>query len=159
MPLSHTLELDSIDFRDFMNNIYEWLPFEVDKQTAQRSRKWLTNEGPYWFNDGQLLDALQFVPKTKKAEEQKALVANQTNLTALERWFVNNTVDGNRSNQLMRYAYALIDMGQDLPSIQNNILALNKKLVTKNTVVMNPKENNNFFMIMMFFEVSSNMVS
>ena len=119
----------SIDFRDFTNNIYEWLPFEVDKQTAQRSRKWLTNEGPYWFNDGQLLDALQFVPKTKKAEEQKALVANQTNLTALERWFVNNTVDGNRSNQLMRYAYALIDMGQDLPSIQNNILALNKKLV------------------------------
>ncbi len=128
MPLSHTLELDQSEYKEFMHNIYNWLPFDVDRQTAQRSRKWLTHTGDFWYNDGQLLDALQFVPKTKKAEEQKMLVAEQTNLSALERWFVNNTVDGNRSNQLMRYAYALIDMRQDLPSIQNNVLALNKKL-------------------------------
>jgi hypothetical protein len=128
MPLSHTLELDSKDFREFMNNIYEWLPFDVDKQTAQRSRKWLTNQGDCWYNDGQLLDALQFVPKTKKAEEHKAILSSQTNFSALERWFVNNTLDGNRSNMLMKYAYALIDKGQDMPSIQNNVLALNKKL-------------------------------
>lgn len=128
MPLSHTLELDQEDFREFMNNIYEWLPFDVDKQTAQRSRKWLTHKGNFWYNDGQLLDALQFVPKTKKAEEHKAVLATQTNFNALERWFVNNTIAGNRSNQLMKYAYALIDMGQDMPSIQNNVLALNKKL-------------------------------
>lgn len=128
MPLSHTLELDAKDFRDFMFNIYEWLPFDVDKQTAQRSRKWLTHKGDFWYNDGQLLDALQFVPKTKKAEEHKAIVATQTNFSALERWFINNTNEGNRSHQLMKYAYALIDMGQDLPSIQNNVLALNKKL-------------------------------
>ena len=128
LPLSHTLELDSKDFRDFMNNIYDWLPFEVDRQTAQRARKWLTNKGDYWYNDGQLLDTLQFVPKTKKAEEHKAIVAGQGNLSALERWFINNTQDGNRNQHLLRYAYALIDMGQDLASIQNNVLQLNSKL-------------------------------
>lgn len=128
MPLSHCLELDSEDFREFMNNIYEWLPFDVDKQTAQRSRKWLTNKGDFWYNDGQLLDALHFVPKTKKAEEQKQILASQSSYSGLERWFVNNTIDGNRSNMLMKYAYALIEKGQDMPSIQNNVLALNKKL-------------------------------
>jgi len=127
MPISHVLDLDADDFTAFMKNIFDWLPFEVDSATAQRARKWLTNQGNHWYNDGQLLDALQFVPKTKKAEEHRAIIAGQSNLTALERWFVNNTLDGNRSNQLMKYAYALIDMGQDLPSIQNNILALNRK--------------------------------
>jgi len=130
LPLSHTLELDGKDYRDFMNNIFDWLPFDVDRQTAQRSRKWLTHNGDFWYNDGLLLDALQFVPKTKKAEEHRAIVAGQTNLSALERWFINNTQSGGRNNSLIRYAYALIDMGQDIASIQNNILALNTKLQT-----------------------------
>jgi hypothetical protein len=129
MPLSHILELDEDNYREFMRNIYAWLPFEVDAQTSQRARKWLSNEGEFWYSDGGVpLDALQFVPKTKKAEEHKQIIASQSNLSALERWFVNNTQNGNRNNQLIQYAYALIDMGQDLPSIQNNVLALNKKL-------------------------------
>ena len=128
MPLSHTLELNAQDYRDFMHNIFDWLPFEVDRQTCQRARKWLTHNGKHWYNDGQLLDALQFVPKTKKADEQKATLAGQTNLTNLERWFVNNTGAGNRNNMLIQYAYACMDMGQDLHSIQSNVLELNRKL-------------------------------
>ena len=128
MPMSHLLELDARDYKEFMLNIYDWLPFEVDRQTNQRSRKWMTHKGKFWYNDGLSLDALQFVPKTKKAEERKAMVANQTNLNNLERWFINNTNDGNRNNQLAKYAFALIDLGQDLASIQNNVLALNNKL-------------------------------
>lgn len=128
LPISHTLQLSGQDYRDFMNNIFDWLPFEVDRATAQRSRKWLTNQGKYWYNDGLLIDALQFVPKTKKADEQKTILAGQTNFSNLERWFINNTADGNRNNQLIKYGYALMDMGQDLASIQNNVLALNDKL-------------------------------
>ena len=128
MPMSHTLELNQRDFRDFMSNLFDWLPFEVDRQTAQRSRKWLTCNGKHWYNDGQLVDALQFVPKTKKAEEQKQILAGQTNLTNLERWFVNNTTAGNRNGMLLRYAYACMDMGQDLHSIQNNVMELNRKI-------------------------------
>jgi hypothetical protein len=128
MPLSHTLELSAQDYREFMHNLFDWLPFEVDRQTCQRARKWLTHNGKQWYNDGQLLDALQFVPKTKKAEEQKATLTGQTNLTNLERWFVNNTEAGNRNSMLIQYAYACMDMGQDLHSIQSNVLELNRKL-------------------------------
>jgi hypothetical protein len=128
MPISHTLELDAREFKEFMNNIFDWLPFEVDRATGQRSRKWLTCNGKHWYNDGETLDALQFVPKTKKAEERRAILLDQTNLTNFERWFVNNTSNGNRNGMLVRYAFALIDMGQDFNSISNNVLALNKKL-------------------------------
>lgn len=128
MPLSHTLELNAQDYREFMQNLYDWLPFEVDRQTCQRARKWLTNNGKSWYNDGLLLEALQFVPKTKKADEQKAILAEQTNMTNLERWFVNQADKGNRNNMLIQYAYACMDFGQDLHSIQSNVLELNRKL-------------------------------
>ena len=128
MPISHTLSLDGEDFKEFMANIYTWLPFDVDTATGQRSRKWLTNKGNYWYNDGLLLDALQFVPKTKKADENKEIYATQVNMDNLQRWFVNHTPDGNRNNQLIKYAYALIDAGDDLSTIQLKVMDLNKKL-------------------------------
>ncbi|RLC68967.1 MAG: DUF3987 domain-containing protein, partial [Chloroflexi bacterium] len=128
LPISHTLALEGKDFKEFMGNIFDWLPFEVDRATGQRARKWLTNKGQYWYNDGELIDSLQFVPKTKKADEYKAVLANQSDWSNLERWFINNTADGNRNHNLMRYAFALLDMGQDIASIQNNVLALNRKL-------------------------------
>lgn len=128
MPISHHLSLSANDYKEFMENIYSWLPFEVDTQTNQRSRKWLTCKGAHWYNDGSLLDALQFVPKTKKADEHQKVLAGQTNLSNLERWFVNNTPDGNRNNQLIKYAYALIDTGDDINTIQLKIMELNRKL-------------------------------
>lgn len=128
LPMSHFVKLDAKDYKEFMNGVYNWLPFEVDRQTNQRSRKWLTQEGHYQYNDGQLLDALQFIPKTKKAEENKNRLATQGSFTNLERWFVNNTDDGNRNNQLAKFAFAQIDMGYTYDSIANNVKALNEKL-------------------------------
>jgi len=128
LPISHKLKMDSSTFKEFMNNIYEWLPFDVDTQTNQRSRKWLSNKGHHYYNDGELLDALIFIPKTTKNEERKKLVLDQNNLSNLERWFINNTGDGNRSNQLIKYALLLVDSGMDLDSVKNNTLALNSKL-------------------------------
>lgn len=128
MPISHTLELDAKDFRDFMQNVYDWLPFEVDRQTGQRSRKWMTYPGQHWYNNGELLDALQFIPKTKKADERRKILSSQTSLSNLERWFINNAQEGNRNNHLLRYAYCLVDMGMDIDTITNNVQALNRKL-------------------------------
>jgi hypothetical protein len=129
IPTSHVLELNAKDYRGFMSNVYEWLPFDVDTQTNERSRKWLTNKGDiYYNNNGQLLDVFQFVPKTKKAEQQKQQTAQLTNLTALERWFVRQAEEGSRNNMLTRYAFVLIDMNLDFDSIKNNVLALNNKL-------------------------------
>jgi hypothetical protein len=131
LPLSHVLKLDPVDYKEFMSNIYEWLPFEVDTQTNQRSRKWLTNAGIHHYNQGKLLDALLFIPKTSKNEERKKVILDQTSLTNLERWFVNNTGTGNRSNQLIKYALLLVDSGMQIDSIRNNVLALNNKLADK----------------------------
>jgi len=128
IPLSHTLDLGAKDYKGFMHNLFDWLPFEVDRATAQRARKWLTCKGTHVYNDGELLDALQFVPKTKKAEQRAITLSGQTNFSNLERWFINNTSDGNRSNQLIKYSYALLDMGQDVTQIQVNVMALNSKL-------------------------------
>lgn len=130
-PLSHTLKLDANDYKEFMSNIYEWLPFDVDKQTNQRSRKWMTHTGKHWFNQGSLLNALLFIPKTTKNEERKKIIVDQHSLSNLERWFISNIGAGNRSNQLIKYALMLVDSGMDIDSIRNNVLALNNKLPDK----------------------------
>lgn len=131
LPLTHTLKMDAQEFREFMQNVYEWLPFDVDTQTGQRARKWLSNKGQYFNNQGDLVDALQFIPKTSKNDERKRAIADLSTLSNLERWFVSNTGSGNRSNQLIKYALMLVDTGMDLESVKNNVLALNNKLPEK----------------------------
>lgn len=131
LPISHTIKLDASEFKEFMSNIYEWLPFEVDTATGQRARKWATHNGVYFTNEGELLDALQFIPKTSKNDERKQRIQELHNLSNLERWFINNTGVGNRSNQLIKYALMLVDSGMPLHSVQNNVLALNNKLQDK----------------------------
>ena len=131
LPLSHTLKLDAKDFKEFMENIYEWLPFSVDDSTGQRSRKWRTCDKGYEYSDGQLLDALLFIPKTSKNEERKSRINDQQSLDNLERWFVNNTGTGNRSNQLIKYALLLVDDGMPLDMVSNKVLTLNSKLQDK----------------------------
>ena len=128
MPLSHKLSLDGMDFKEFMGNIFDWLPFSVDRQTGQRARKWLSNKGNLCYNDGETLEALQFIPKTKKAEDRKIEMTKLINLSGLERWFVQNTVPGNRNGKLIQYGYALLDMGKPLVEIHGAMVELNKKL-------------------------------
>lgn len=131
LPINFELKLDAKDYREFMNNIYEWLPFEVDDQTGQRARKWLSHDGHYEYNDGDLLDALPFIPKTSKNEERKALLNNQQSMDNLERWVINNIGDGNRNNMLLRYALILLDGGFDFENIRQRVMALNNKIVDK----------------------------
>jgi hypothetical protein len=131
LPISHKLALDGNEFKGFMANIFDWLPFKVDTATNQRSRKWLTHKGSYWYNEGELVDALLFIPKTSKSDAQKQRVLDLQSLSNLERWFISNTGEGNRSNQLIKYALVLVDSGMGLDSIRNNLLALNNKLPNK----------------------------
>jgi hypothetical protein len=130
-PINYTLKLDAADFKEFMNNFYEWLPFDVDAETNQRSRKWLTHDGEFIDNEGKLIDALPFIPKTSKNEERKKQLMDSSSLTNLERWFVNNTGTGNRSKQLIKFAYLLVDNGMDIGEVRRNVLDLNDKLPDK----------------------------
>lgn len=131
LPLNYELALDQRDYKEFMANIYEWLPFEVDTATNQRARKWLTHPGHYEYNDGELLDALPFIPKTSKNEERKQLLNSQQSMDNLERWVINNIGDGNRNNMLLRYAMILLDGGFDFEAIRQRVLELNNKIADK----------------------------
>jgi len=131
LPLNYELTLDGKDFKEFMHNIYEWLPFEVDTATNQRARKWLAHPKQYEYNDGELLDVLSFIPKTSKNEERKILLNSQHSMDNLERWVINNIGDGNRNNLLLRYALLLLDSGFDFEGIRQRVLALNDKIPDK----------------------------
>ena len=131
LPLNYELALDAKDYKEFMSNIYEWLPFEVDTGTNQRARKWLSNEGTFTYNEGELLDALPFIPKTSKNEERKELMNSQQSMDNLERWVINNIGDGNRNNMLLRYAMILLDAGFDFEKIRMRVIDLNNKIPDK----------------------------
>ena len=131
LPINYRLEMDAKDYKEFMANIYDWLPFEVDTQTDQRARKWMSNEGTFEYNDGEILDALPFIPKTSKNEERKALMTSQQSMDNLERWMVNHTGDGNRNNMVLRYAMLLVDAGFDFEGVRSKVMSLNDKLPDK----------------------------
>ena len=131
MPINYELALDDKDYKEFMKNLYSWLPFEVDTATGQRARKWLSNPGQHFYQAGEILDVLPFIPKTSKNETFKATVLDQRGMDNLERWFVNNTGDGNRNNMLLKFAMILVDGGFDFDSVLSRVNSLNEKLPDK----------------------------
>lgn len=131
LPINYELAMDAKDYKEFMSNIYEWLPFEVDTATNQRARKWLSHGGTYEYNEGEVLDALPFIPKTSKNEERKELMNSQHSMDNLERWVINNIGDGNRNNMLLRYAMILLDGGFDFENIRQRVMTLNNKIADK----------------------------
>ena len=131
LPLSHELQMGASEYKEFMKNIFEMLPFEVDEQTNQRARKWLSHNAHYEYNDGELFDVLPYIPQTSRNENRKKEMASSHNLEKLERWFLNHTGTGNRSNQLIKYALMLVDIGNDIQTVQDKVIALNDKLADK----------------------------
>ena len=128
MPINFELTLDAKDYKELMRNIYDWLPFDVDDGTGQRSKKWLSNDGAYAYQDGVPLDVLPFIPKTSKNEEFKAKILDQQGMDNLERWVMNNAGDGNRNKILHRYAMILVDGGFNAEDIRDRLFNLNKNM-------------------------------
>jgi len=134
IPTNYFLKLDTSDYKEFMQNVYEWLPFKVDDSTCDRPRKWLTYCGHHEYIDGdKLIDVMEFIPKTTRNDERKQSILDMQSLSNLERWFVSNTGNGNRSNQLIKYGLMLADTGGDFNSIRDAVLGLNQKLSDKLT--------------------------
>lgn len=127
-PLSHVVKLSADDFKQFMGNITDWLPLAVDTQVGQRSRKWLCNDGLLLRNEGKLLEATLFIPKTKKSDELLTSITTNSNLTNLERWFFKEASEGNRNNSIARYAFALVDAGHDEKGVIKMVEEFNKRL-------------------------------
>lgn len=130
LPTNYQLDVDKDDFREFMLNLQEWLPFNgLDTGTFQRSRKWACTENCQTFtNEGKLLDVLPFIPKTSRSEEFKKSQINLSNLTNLERWFANRMSVGSRNNELAKYGFMLLDAGYDPNTIGSVLMEFNAKL-------------------------------
>jgi len=128
IPMNYTLELEQDTYKEFMKNLYTWLPFDSDTQVGQRARKWSCHNGQVELIDGELFDVLPFIPQTQKNEERLTHTITDNSLTNLERWFANNTAEGNRSNQLIKYALLLVDAGKNIADIGSRVEALNNKL-------------------------------
>jgi len=126
LPTSHILNLNKEDYKTFMANIIEDLPFKVDEQANQRSRKWLTHKGELHVLEGELFDVLPYIPRTKKneARQQKR---TSLEVDALEAWFMQSQ-EGSRNNMLYRYACVLLEQGIGLSDINQRVQALNSKL-------------------------------
>ncbi len=135
LPLNYKLHLNADDYKEFMENIFDILPFKTDAATRYRSKKWLTHSGKYHYGKGEkLIDVLSFIPRTAKNDERKRMKLDHKSLENLERWFMLQTVEGNRNENLLRYALALVDAGKaTLKRIKEKIMVLNNKLPQKLT--------------------------
>ena len=131
LPTNYRLLMDADEYRETMQNVFAWLPFEVDTQTCQRARKWLTHPGEYHYNEGELLDVLKFIPKTSRNEEFRNSIVQLENLDNLERWFAQRMMTGNRNNHMLRFTMALVDSGLSYQEIEQRVLGFNAKLDNK----------------------------
>lgn len=131
LPINYELKMDAKEFKEFMNAIFEDIPFDVDLSCNTRSKKWLAHAGHCEYNYGELFDALPYIPKTSKNEVRIADSAKLKNLSNVERWFLNTTGEGNRSNNLLRYAMMLVDSGSTYDQVEDHVKMLNEKLADK----------------------------
>ena len=130
LPINYTLELDNEEYREFMKSIFAWLPFKTDESYQKREKKSETFAGgQYIYNmDGELFDALPFIPKTSRNEQHKSNFQKLESLDNLERWFAQRIAVGNRNDNMAKYAFALVDSGMSLIDVQNAVHSFNKKL-------------------------------
>lgn len=130
LPTNYELKLDQADYKIFMRNVMDWLPFKTDESADQRSKKWMSNSlGTYHYNlEGRLLDVLPFVPQTSRNDEYRKEISQLGSLDNLERWFAGRISEGNRNNHMIKFALALVDSGMPYPEVEEKVLAFNKKL-------------------------------
>lgn len=129
LPINYTLQLDQEDYREFMNGVMEWMPFTSDSGANQRARKWMTcDTGTYFQNEGELFDALPFIPRTSRNEEHRGKMGELQSLDNLERWFAGRMEQGNRNNHMIKFALALADSGMSYLEVENAVLGFNSKL-------------------------------
>lgn len=130
LPINYCLELDTDEYKEFMNAIMLWLPFETDESANQRAKKWESFAGgEFHYNlEGEILDALPFIPKTSKNAEYRKSMQELQSLDNLERWFAQRIAEGNRNNNMIKFALALVDSGHDLVTVTDQVKAFNQKL-------------------------------
>lgn len=127
---NYVLELNKKEYKAMMKKLFvNAIPFKVDTQTGQRSRKWLTNSKNVIFNKGDNFNILPYIPQTNEYKKREIRAKKIGNVPALERWLLNNMhKDTNRNNYLIRYGFVLMEQGYGFKNIKSKVLNLNKML-------------------------------
>lgn len=129
LPMSHTLKLNAKDYKQFMKNVFDFLPIQSDEQTGEIARKWQSHKGEYFYNSGELIDVLQFIPDTSKEKSYRDKYNSIGSVDDLQRWFLMNfNPEEGRNNLLIKYALALFDDGLNSDTIRHSVYDLNSKL-------------------------------
>jgi len=128
LPMSHYIKLSPKDYSKFMENVFNWLPFETDTATKDIARKWMSHNGECHFNAGELIDATLFIPQTKKAMEQEKILLDAKGMDNMERWFASRIEVGNRATMVIRYGFMLVDNELPLDFIMSKLHGFNDKL-------------------------------
>lgn len=129
LPLNYVVKLDPDEYREFIDNIRKWLPFEVDPNSNKIAQVWTTYTGcDYYYNEGELVEAIKFVPKTKRNEQFISEQKEIKDMGALERWFAQRISEGNRNDNMLKFALALVTSGLGLAEIKKRVFSFNKSL-------------------------------
>ena len=130
MMLDRTIEItDPEEYKKFMENIFDWLPFDVDNAAKDIARKWEGNPDALIFeNDGEPITSIDFIPDTSRQKAMNNKVIDLGNLDGLERWFALNASTGDRNNTMHKYAMMLVDGGLNYEEVEENVLSMNSKL-------------------------------
>lgn len=131
IPTSHILKLDPEEYGIFMEAVMDSFPFEIDESCKEPEKKWLSNDGEVYFNEGKLFDVLPFIPRTSQFDKRVERNKQYEDFDGLQRWIMQHTGDGNRNKQLFRYAMVLADAGHEYDEVEEQVLDLNSKLVDK----------------------------
>lgn len=129
IPIKYILYLEPEDYKNFINNIIEFIPYGSDYGANQRSRSWASNKGIISTNIAELFDPLKFLPNTQKNTIYTNEVNKLSSLDALEKYFALLIAqNGQRNNTLLRYALLLKDNSYSLNAICEKVMSFNKKL-------------------------------
>ncbi|AUR97297.1 coil containing protein [Vibrio phage 1.238.A._10N.261.52.F10] len=128
LPIKYHLKMNDEEFKEFMGNIFDWLPFKVDDVTGQRARKWEAFNGSHEYQHGTVLDPTQFIPKTAKNEKYVKEVQDLGDMDKIESWFARSIGEGNRNNTLARFSFMLYDSGLAPADVEDAVIKFNDKL-------------------------------
>ena len=138
VPTSHILELDAEDYSEFMKNLLNDIPVQIDSSVCEREHKWQTWDAgadivtTHVVNkhevDCKLFNVLDYIPRTSKNEERIKRAKDYASLDGLQYWVMSTTAEGNRNRQLYRYAMILVESGHDYDEIHSMVKQMNDGL-------------------------------
>lgn len=137
IPLNVVLCFDEQQYKMFMQNVLEFLPFQSDKAAASIAHKWLTNpNGETYVNDNEnakLFDVFPFIPGTHKNDLRKNELKDVRKVikshSKVVLWFINKiNSEGERNNHLYRLGMLLIESGNSLKDTASTLQEVNNTL-------------------------------